>query len=99
MKKIGSVSLALLLFFGVSFKPKPKPFEGTITYAVDYHSEYGSIKYPQGFNVYIKGDIIRIDFSLPFAEIGQIIDCKKRTYIKLCVIDGKKYCVKGELKS
>lgn len=97
MKKIGLLSVLLILLFG-SFKPKAKSFEGTIKYAIDYHVEYGVIKYPQDLTVSIKGDIIRIDISLPFAEINHIIDCKKRSSLKLCTVDGIKYCVKTDLK-
>ncbi|MDZ4663983.1 MAG: hypothetical protein SGJ15_03840 [Bacteroidota bacterium] len=96
MKKIG---LLLVVFvFGFSFKIKLKPFEGTIKYSIDYHSEYGLVKYPQELIAYIKGDVIRIDVILPFAEISHIINCKKRTSLKFCTVDGAKYCVKSDLK-
>lgn len=98
MKKIGLLSGLLILLFTVSFKPKAKVFEGTIKYVVDHHVEYGVIKYPQELSVSIKGDLIRIDIPLPFAEMSHIIDCKKGSSVKLCTVDGIKYCVKTDLK-
>ncbi len=98
MKKLYSFFILVLLVFGSSFKTKTKPFEGTIKYAIDYHAEYGVIKYPQDLSVSIKGDIVRVDMSLPFAEMSHIIDCKKKTSIQLCTIDGSKYCVKSAFK-
>lgn len=98
MKKIGLLSSLVILLFAVSFKPKAKSFEGTIKYMVDYHVEQGVIKYPQELSVSIKGDLIRIDISLPFAEMSHIIDCKKRSAVKICTVDGGKYCVRSDFK-
>jgi hypothetical protein len=97
MKKPGAMLLLFIFLFGVSFKPKTKSFEGTIKYAIDYHSEYGITKYPQDLSVSIKGDIVRIDLSLPFAEMSDVFDCKKKTHLKLCTVDGVKYYVKSAL--
>jgi hypothetical protein len=98
MKKLGFIFALTAIVFGTSFKSKQKLFEGSIKYAIDYHVEYGVTKYPQDLSVLIKGDLMRIDISLPFAEMSYIIDCKKRTSIKLCKIDGTNYRITSELK-
>jgi hypothetical protein len=98
MKKFGFIFTLTAIIFGTSFKSKQKQFEGIIKYGVDYHAEYGVTKYPQELTVHIKGDLLRIDVSLPFAEMTYLIDCKKRTSVKFCKIDGVNYRVTSELK-
>jgi hypothetical protein len=98
MKKLGSLFALVVIVFGTSFKPKAKLFDGSIKYAIDYHADYGVTKYPQDLTIHIKGDLMRIDVSLPFAEMTYLIDSKKRTSVKLCKIDGVNYKISSELK-
>jgi hypothetical protein len=99
MKRSISLFILALLVFGTAFKTKTKPFEGTIKYTIDYHADYGVTKYPQEMTVSIKGDVLRVDMSLPFAEMSDIFDCKKKTHVKLCTVDGVKYFVRSDVKN
>jgi hypothetical protein len=96
MKTINLIFVLIIFGLVTSFKSKKKLFEGTIKYTIDHHTN--EAKYPQELIVHIKEDIIRVDVALPSLQLTHIIDCKKKTYLKLCKVEGNTYYARGRLR-
>lgn len=89
-----SILFGMIIFTGFSVT---KPFEGIITYKIDYpdnnYSESQMAMFPKVLTITIKGDFSKSEIQTPMGAQITITDYNAKTQISLLNLMGQKYAI------